>query len=156
MATGGRGTDEGLTDVQPTQGGVTMESRQDALAQAALFHDRVSDAGAAPFKAALERILERFSDRFGLELAALATELPPNATLSSEQVSEGMQDMDTPWVRTDCVGRCDCGGKRAELEARFEGFGDEINALLVAAATTDDGTSSSNYTNTMNGRAGPL
>lgn len=46
--------------------------------------------------------------------------------------------------------------KRAELEARFEGFDSEVNALLADAAATDDGTSSSNYTNTMNGRAGPL
>lgn len=63
-----------------------MISRQNALAQAALFHDRMGDSNAAALKVALERILERFSDRFGHELAALAAELQPNAALSSEQV----------------------------------------------------------------------
>lgn len=57
-------------------------------------------------------------------------------------------------VLTDCC--VSCVAKRAALEARFECFGDEINALLVATATTDDATTSSNYTNTMNGRSGPL
>lgn len=64
-----------------------MIALRNDLAQAALFHDRTTDARKAEaLKVALRRVLERFTDLFGAELAALASEPQPSAPETSGEV----------------------------------------------------------------------